>query len=308
MEEQDTMTTAQEAPETTDGFLAGWEEDAPGGEAAEETTEATDQPKAETDEAEIPPTKETAAREAAGEGTEAGQTSPETQETVPGAETKPQEEPTKTWTLRHLDAEKTVTEQEMTALAQKGLDYDRIREKYDASKPVMELFGQFAKQSGMSVADYVAHIRTQAKQAAGMDEAEARRAVELEDREAAISAREAAEAEQRAAQERASSEQSAAESRRQADIAEFQKTFPEAAKDPGSIPAEVWAEVRSGLSLVAAYAKWQVAQAKAVQEAARQEAAAAAQNQKNAARSTGSMRSAGNDAKSKDPFLEGWEG
>lgn len=287
MEDQEIMTTAEETPETTDGFLEGWEDDAPGGEAAEETTEAAEQPEA-------PETPETA--------TEAERQEVPTEETPQAA--PPAEEPPKTWTLRHLDVEKTVTEQEMTTLAQKGLDYDRIREKYDASKPVMELFGQFAKQSGMSVGEYVAHIRTQAKQAAGMNEAEARRAVELEDREATVAAAEAAM--QRSAQERAANEQSNAEARRRADIAEFQKTFPDAAKDPQSIAPEVWADVRGGLSLVAAYAKWQVAQERAAGEAARQEAAAAQQSEKNAARSTGSMKSAGENRAGRDSFLEGW--
>lgn len=287
--DENEMLTTEEGAETTDAFLDGWEDTA--GTGAPE-----DQPEQD-----------------AGEGAEAAKpekTQEENEQPAEdAAETKPEEEspakedaPPKTWTLRHLDEEKTVNEQEMTALAQKGLDYDRIRERYDASKPVMELFGQFAKQAGMSVEDYVSHIRTQAKQAAGMNEADAKRAVELEDREAAIAAKEAVEAEQQAAAQ----EQSAAEARRQADIAEFQKTFPEAAKDPKSIPPEVWAEVRGGLSLVAAYAKWQVAQAKAAQEAARQSAAAAAQNGRNAVRSTGSMKSAGSDTKSKDPFLEGW--
>ena len=100
--------------------------------------------------------------------------------------------------------------------------------------------------------------------------------------------------------------QNIADARRRADIAEFQKTFPDAAKDPKSIPAEVWADVRNGSTLVAAYAKYTVAQAKAAQQAAEQRAESTAQNQKNAVRSTGSMKSAGENLNSKDPFLEGW--
>ena len=296
----ETMTTAEETPETTDGFLEGWEE--PTAPAAPE--EPADQP-------EQPETAEPPAGGAAEETEPAGAEPPQTggaDPAEPTAQEPAKEETPKTWTLRHLDTERTVTEQELTTLAQKGLDYDRIRERYDASKPVMELFNQFAKQSGMSVEDYVSHIRTQAKQAAGMNEAEARRAVELEDREATVAAREAEAAEERAARSRAANEQSAAEARRQADIAEFQKAFPDAAKDPQSIPPEVWTEVRGGLSLVAAYAKWQVSQAQAAREAARQEAAATVQNQRNTVRSTGSMRSAGNEQRNKDPFLEGWDG
>ena len=185
-------------------------------------------------------------------------------------------------------------------------EYDRIREKYEESKPVMELFGGFAKQAGMSVQDYVARIRFQAKQAQGMSTEEAKRSIDLEDREAAVSAKEAEEAQRQQAAAQALQAQNTADARRRADVAEFQKTFPDAAKDPKSIPAEVWADVRNGSTLVAAYAKYTVAQAKAAQQAAEQRAESTAQNQKNAVRSTGSMKSAGENLNSKDPFLEGW--
>ena len=58
------------------------------------------------------------------------------------------------------------------------------------------------------------------------------------------------------------------------------------------------------MSLVAAYAKYAVAKAR--NDAAAQ-VAVAAKNDNNAARATGSMKSAGNDTKSRDPFLEGWD-
>lgn len=83
-------------------------------------------------------------------------------------------------------------------------------------------------------------------------------------------------------------------------LAEFAKAFPEAynrAKaDPDAIPEAVWADVRAGMSLTAAYARYTVGQT-----------ARARQSQVNAQRATGSMRSAGSDSKNKDPFLEGWE-
>ena len=171
----------------------------------------------------------------------------------------------------------------------------------------MELFGAFAKQAGMSVQDYVAHIRLQAKQSQGMSTEEAKRSIDLEDREAAVSAKEAAEAQRQQEAAQARQAQNSADARRQADIAEFQKTFPDAAKDPKSIPAEVWADVRNGSSLVSAYAKYAVAQANAKAQAAEQKAETTSQNQRNAGRSTGSMKSAGENIESKDPFLSGWD-
>ena len=91
----------------------------------------------------------------------------------------------------------------------------------------------------------------------------------------------------------------AAGARRDAEIREFLEVFPEAAKDVDAIPAQVWNEVRSGRTLVGAYARYSGAQARSALAAARQNAAGAA-------RSTGSMRSAGDGAGRRDPFLQGF--
>ena len=303
---EEAMNPTPETPETTDSFLDGWDD------TGTESTPA-DQPESSNPEPETggQPEETNAQPQQASDTEPAG-----AQMEVPPAEqppaeqaaqdTRPPADVPKVWTLHHLDETRTVNEQEMTALAQKGLDYDRIRGKYDESKPVMETFGQIARQSGMSVPEYLGYLRSQIKQSQGLSEEEARRAVELEDREAAVAVREAEEAQRTADQQQAAQQQNAADARRQADILEFQRTFPDAAKDPQSIPPEVWNGVREGLSLVASYARWQVGQANAAAEQARQQAATASQNQKNADRATGSMRSAGEERKISDAFLEGW--
>ena len=306
MENESQIT--QETPETTDGFLDGWgEQDSEStADTQSETTPAQEQVQTDSGSQQETP--------AEGQGEAGSQTQPETTGGDAGgenaqqqAEAQPKADAPKMWTLRHMDEVRQVGEADMVVLAQKGLDYDRIRGKYDESKPVMELFGSFAKQAGMSIPDYVSFIRTQAKQASGMSEAEARRTVELEDREAAVSAKEAVEAQRQNGANQAAQARAAAEARRNADIAEFQKLFPDAAKDPKAIPQEVWAAVRSGMSLVSAYSKYAVDQANAARQAAEQKAAASAQNQQNASRSTGSMQSAGEPRGSKDPFMEGWD-
>lgn len=284
----ETTNTTVEQEQTSDSFVEGWDENEPA------VSEPEDQPEAQTAE------------------TGAEETPPETSaETIEEPNEAPAEQQTeadvpKSWTLNHLGESRQVGEADIIVLAQKGLDYDRIRGKWDEAKPVMELFGGFAKQAGMRVADYVSYIRTQAKQQGGMSEAEAKRAVELEDREAAVAAKEAAEAEHQAAQERRSTAANDAESRRRADILEFQKTFPNVAKDPKSIPPVVWAEVNKGSSLVAAYSRYAIAQARTAQKTAERKAEAVAQNQKNAGRSTGSMKTAGDGSKGKDPFMDGF--
>lgn len=293
-------TETMEQSQTSDSFMEGWDEAEP------TSSEAADQRQQQDEEIGVEETHDTE------EEHEAPTEPPEHEQVTEGAQTEPVEggqaaaDVPKTWTLNHMDETRTVSEAELVDLAQKGLDYDRIRPRYDEARPVMRLFGDFAKQAGMSVADYVSHIRTQAKQAGGMSEAEARRAVELEDREAAVAAREAEDAARQATQNQAQEASRTAESRRRADILEFQKTFPDAAKDPKSIPREVWADVNRGMSLVSAYSKHAVAQAKAAQQAAEQKAEAVTRNQKNADRSTGSMKTAGDGSKGRDPFMDGF--
>jgi hypothetical protein len=291
--EENTMT-AVETEQTSDAFMDGWDDT--------DTYVEADQPEAEVEE---PAATSEAEEEGVAEkqATAEEQTSSETvEQPVEDAKAEEKVDVPKTWTLQHMDEVKTVNEQEIVTLAQKGMDYDRIRGKWDEAKPVMELFNQFAKQAGMSVPDYVAYIRTQAKQSQGMSEEEAKRSVELEDREAAVSARE----EKQAAATAQQTKQSELEAHRRADIEAFRKTYPDAAKDPKSIPQEVWEQVNKGTSLVVAYAVYDAKRARAAQAEAEQKLNATTKNQTNAARSTGSMSSSGANVKSKDPFLDGW--
>lgn len=302
---EENTTGMETAEQTSDAFLEGWDD---------VSDAAADQPENQ-DRKESEPNKEAAdgqaedgkeqGAEPAGKGAD---TQSENSQEAKASEPAPDKEAApKTWELRHLGEVKSVDEGGMIALAQKGLDYERIREKYDESKPVMELFGQFAQKAGMSVPDYVVYIRTQAKKVNGMSEAEAKRAVELEDREAAVSAKEAQQAQSEAEQTAAEKAKTDAAAKRRADIADFQKNFPDAAKEPEKIPPEVWAAVRGGESLSMAYAKYAIKQAQTARDAAEHKAASTEQNQKNASRSSGSMKTAGNEHKSRDPFLEGWD-
>ena len=286
------LEVVEQTADQQDAFLNGWD----------------DGPVSETpaDPQEEKPTNEgsNAESEAAAEEKAAEAEKPEAAEAEAEAEpTAVAEEPS--WELKYMGEARTMKASEVTPeLLQKALDYDRVRGKYDEAKPVMDMFAQFAKQAGMSVNDYVAYIRRETKKNEGMSEDEARRAVELEDREAAVAVREAAAKEENDA--RAQNE-----AKIQADLREFAKAFPEvydkAKNDPKAIPEAVWSDVNAGkLSLTAAYSKYAVAQAEAAQKAAEAAAQTDRKNTENAAKSTGSMKSAGADTASKDPFMEGW--
>mgnify|MGYP001635531010 CR=1 FL=1 len=290
----------EQEPETTDAFLDGWDGEA---EAAADQPEVDAEPMGGGEE---PPAEEPSeSAETPEDGTEPpadAEQEAQTQQT----ETETVDARPQTWELRHMGEVRQANEAEMVALAQKGMDYDRIRSQYDEFKPVMEMVNHFANQQGLNTKDYISMLRAQAKQAEGVREADARRAVELEAREAVVAAAEAERQAQQDAMAQAQRAEAEAASRRQADIQEFQQTFPEAAKAPNSIPPQVWADVRNGSSLVAAYARYAVQQARQDAADAKRETASVQQNQRNAERSTGSMRSAGDGLKSKDPFLEGW--
>lgn len=299
--EENTSTTV-DLEQTSDGFMEGWDE--------EPVTAEADQPEAETEEqrqpeAEPPVDEMSAGGEESLRLEDGAQEPAQDQQTVDAPEEPVQQTP-RVWNLRYMDDVRQVGESDMVALAQKGLDYDRIRTRYDESKPVMELFGGFAQQAGMTIPEYVAHIRTQAKQAQGLSEPEARREVALEDREAVVAAAEAQRQALASAQQSEAAARQREDARRMADIQRFQEKFPDAARDPRSIPQEVWEKVRGGVSLVESYQDYLLAQAETARAEAEQRAAASAQNQTNAVRTTGSMRSAGENLPSRDPFLEGW--
>ncbi len=308
MEMEKTGLAPDQEPEDnqTDSFLSGWDEEDGAAGVEVEDNQADAEP---TDNADGQPEEPPAEEPPAGEPPEA-KTAPEgerdAQEEQPEPDQSAQQATTPvSWTVNHLGATKVVKAEDITpALLQKGMDYDRIREKYDEAKPILAMFSDYAQKANMSVADYVRSIRLAAKQAEGMTPEQAQKVIELEDREAAVRA---AENEQR----EAAQVQEAGAAKVQKDIAAFAEAFPEvyakAQTDPNAIPKEVWETVNGGKSLVAAYAAHVKEEADREVKAAQAREEANRLNAKNAARSTGPVNSAGGDTKSKDPFLEGWD-
>lgn len=291
-------TTTTEIEQTSDAFLEGWD-----GEDGPIVEETTSQLEAETKEKML----ETSTEETTGETkTEAVTEEVHTEEPAVSEKVTEQEAP-KLWTLHYMGEERQYNEAQLLELAEKGQNMERLQAKQEELRPIVDMLNAFATKAGVTATEYIGFLRAQAKQAEGLSEADAKRAIDLEDREARVAVKEAEEAESRAAAEREAAAKTALEQRRAADLADFQKTFPEAAKDPKAIPPEVWHAVQNGESLVAAYAKHEMNAAKAAIAAAQHEATAAKQNNKNTERSTGSMKTAGEESKIKDPFLDGWD-
>ena len=293
----DIVTNMEQMANQQDAFLEGWDP------ADQQETETAEMDTVETEEV-----AEEVVEEQAEETTGAEAETTETEETTEEqTEETPAESATEaSWTVNYMGKQETLTKADITPeLLQKGRDYDRIRAKYDEAKPVMELFTAFAEKANMSVVDYTKHLRAEAKKAEGLSEAEAARAIDIEDREAALAAKEAAEKNEQQAKET-----EAAKVR--ADLELFGKLYPDvyeqAKGNPSVIPESVWDEINAGESLAVAYKKYADMQAVEAMKQMQGRVAAAEQSAKNTGRSTGSMKSAGNDTKNTDAFLEGWGG
>ena len=293
----DIETNMEQMADQQDAFLEGWEP------ADQQETETAEVETAETEEV-----AEEVVEEQAEETTEAEAETTETAETTEEQteETAAESATEESWIVNYMGKQETLTKADITPeLLQKGRDYDRIRAKYDEAKPVMEIFTAFAAKANMSVMDYAKHLRAEAKKAEGLSEAEAARAIDIEDREAALAVEEAAKKDEQQAKET-----EAAKVR--ADLELFGKLYPDvyeqAKGNPSVIPKSVWDEVHKGESLAVAYKKYADAQIAAEKQQMTARVAAAEQSAKNTGRSTGSMKSAGNDTKNTDAFLEGWGG
>ena len=213
-------------------------------------------------------------------------------EPAPEAETPAEEVTPELFTLKHLDETRSVNKDEVIALAQKGLDYDRIRERSDE-------YESFLKEmaNGRPITDLIDSVRA-AKLAkdTGLDEKTALERVKL-DRE-----RKAFEAEKERSNN-ASTEKQREEARRQESFAAFVKARPGVKAD--AIPKEVWAEFNKSGDLLGAYEKYEAKQLREEVEALRKENEALKQNTKNKERTAGSRKTAGNKS-SDDGFDASW--
>lgn len=200
------------------------------------------------------------------------------------------------FTLKYRGEAIQVTQDEMVALAQKGRDYDTVRQERDQllqyrqeADPALELVRSYAQRNGMTVGDYLDYCRRQELLAQGVNEQTANAQIAVEKQQAALQ-RQNAEAEAARRQQEAEADQ--ARQRQEAqrkDFAAFLGAYP--GVKTTEIPKEVWEKVAQGESLVSAYTMHRNRQLEA-------ELAAERQNRKNQQRTTGSLSDpAGGDKK-----------
>ena len=205
--------------------------------------------------------------------------------------------------LKHNGEELDVDTAKVVELAQKGLDYDRVREERNSFKeqhPTFKAYETFlselAEASGTDIPGLMEQTRAtllvQKAKAEGkeLSEAAAIAQIRAESRKAA----EKPAAEEPKPEKTPEQEQ---EEQRKANVAAFVKAYPGVKAE--DIPKEVWDDCFRTGDLTGAYARWENKKLRAENEKLKQ-------NQKNKERSTGSRRSAGASAP-KDDFDEAWD-
>ena len=225
----------------------------------------------------------------------------EPQEPEPKAEETKEKAETDQFELKHLDEKRTVNRDEVIALAQKGMDYDRIRAKYDEMKAgetqrnAHESFlKELAESAGQSVEDMIDSAR--ARMLVNKAVAEGKTLSEDDAMAQVKQARTAAEQTETAEKPTEKPTEADKETERQQSFLRFSKEFPEVKAE--EIPAEVWKDFADGKGdLADLFARQENKRLKA-------ELAAMKQNEENRKKSTGSRATAGSAKRS--AFDDAW--
>lgn len=205
----------------------------------------------------------------------------------PDAGNTPKADQPQRFTIKNRDETREVTQEELVSMAQKGWDYDKVREERDQLRqyrteadPALELVKSYAQRNNMSVSDYLDYCRRKELMDGGMNQKDAEQKIQLDKERAALD-KDRAEIE-KFQQEQNSMKQRAMEAQeaRKRDIEAFFKAYPNV--DPNTIPLEVWAEVQKGDTLTNAYTMHENQRLQA-------EISALKQNEKNRKQSPGSL-------------------
>ncbi len=276
---------------------------------AQETTVDTDT--AGDGSAVIAATQETDGAESA-DGTEQDQAKEGGNQTDPEAEAKPDGE---TFTLKVNKEEKTYSREEVINLAQKGADYDRVKEQLaqsretasnlqqqlDSQRETVEALAEVAKETGTDIPQLLADLRRNMWRRQGLsDDA-------INERELRMKAeKENAQLKAQPAQQEQPAETSQQRAKR--DLEEFRKEYPDV-QLTDELLKNLAADIQGGGSLMSAYRKYEAAQKDAKIAELEKALAAEKKNKENRASSPGSQRdSGGRREKSEfDDFMEAFK-
>lgn len=238
------------------------------------------------------------------------------EESTPDAEEKPAEEAPKAeehpeapqkFTIKYNHETKEVGLPEMTELAQKGADYDRIRGKLETAQgsidalqktvdeqaPILEVLQLAAKDAGVDVSELVETIHVGLLKGRGMTEAEAKAEIRAAKAEKAMNDLK----NKPAAEEKA---EDPSQERAKREIAEFQAAFPDVSLNQETLD-KLAPDVRNGMTLTSAYLKLENSRLKTELAESQRKLEAEKQNQKNKQKAAPGQTDSGG-GRSRDSF------
>lgn len=219
------------------------------------------------------------------------------------------------FTIKVNKEERTVNREEIISLAQKGADYDRVKEQLnqsrqqnqtlqeqvDKSQGVLETLEMLAAGVNMPLDQFVEQLHVNFLVKGGKTEGEAREKIRADKAEKQLNASKAKETAEKSPAE-------GAQARAQREIAEFHKDFPNVELTE-ELCGKLMPDVQSGMSLSSAYRKQESAKKDAEIAELKRQLEAEKQNKKNRANSPGSQKdSGGNRSRSpEDDFFAAFD-
>lgn len=207
-----------------------------------------------------------------------------------------------TFTLKVNKEERQVTLEEMTALAQKGADYDRVKEQhtksqqtiqelqtqlegFNARKSVLDVLDIVAEKTGTKLEELAEMLYVSVRKGAGASEDVAKEELKSAKLEKELNG-------MKAQQTKVQQQKEDAETRAQREVEAFRKDYPNV-KLTDELVSKLTPDLQKGISLSAAYRNLEKAQADARIKELEQQLAAKKQNDKNKKRSPGSQKDSG---------------
>lgn len=233
----------------------------------------------------------------------------ESQEQDP--EQSEEKESPQTFRVKYNGEEKEITYEEAITLAQKGMNYDKVKEERDKLRDSDELkeLDYWANQNNMTRSEYVKFLKDSRDRQTMTAEIQSIKEKYPEMDEAAV--RELAEARAKLqSREREADEEKKAEEKKQKEIepwTDFLKAFPQYVRREGQkneeIPPQVFADVENGMRPIEAMLKYQNNELQRQIQERDAKIATLEKNDKNKAKALSSAAGVADAAK--DPFLDG---
>lgn len=207
-----------------------------------------------------------------------------------------------TFTIKVNKEERKVTLEEMTTLAQKGADYDRVKEQnakhqqtiadlqsklegVSSQQAVLDILGTIAQRSNSTLEQLAESLYINFRKSAGASEDVAREELKSAKLEKELNSYKAKQTQQQ-------EQETDAEARAKRDLEDFAREYPDVELTEELVDKLV-PDIQNGMSLSAAYRKHEKAQDSARIAELERQLAAKAQNDKNKKRSPGSQRDSG---------------